>query len=187
METVLIDNSVISVENEEGHAEVDASAELTPVDPPESSETLIPTDTEEAPLIGTESHPIQIVFVPSVDVEFMITSGDAIERSLYELTGLQFDVSVPTSYAATIEEMCASPEDTIGFLPAMGYALANELCNVQPALASERYGWNVYWTAFFVARDSPYQRLEDLDGVSWAYPHHTSTSAYSYPKAILMT
>jgi phosphonate transport system substrate-binding protein len=66
----------------------------------------------------------------------------------------------------------------------MGYALANQLCGVEPGLASVRYGWNVYWTAFFVARDSTYQTLEDLNGATWAYPDASSTSGYLYPSAI---
>jgi len=47
---------------------------------------------------------------------------------LNEATGLTFEVSVPTSYAATIEEMCASPTDTMAFIPGLGYAIASQLC-----------------------------------------------------------
>jgi phosphate/phosphite/phosphonate ABC transporter binding protein len=139
---------------------------------------------EGAMEIGTEEHPIKVLFVPSVDVDFMIESGDAIAQALNEATGMYYEVSVPTSYAATIEEMCASPEDTIGFIPAMGYALANSLCNVQPGLASVRYGWNVYWAEFLVARDSEFETLEDLEGASWAYPDAGSTSGFLYPSAL---
>jgi phosphonate transport system substrate-binding protein len=119
-----------------------------------------------------------------VDVDFMIESGDAIAQALNDATGMFFEVSVPTSYAATIEEMCASPEDTIGFIPAMGYALANSLCGVEPGLASVRYGWNVYWAQFMVARDSDFETLEDLEGASWAYPDAGSTSGFLYPSAL---
>jgi phosphate/phosphite/phosphonate ABC transporter binding protein len=133
---------------------------------------------------GDAETPIKVLFVPSVDVDFMIAGGELIEQALHEATGLYFEASVPTSYAATIEEMCASPEDTIGFIPAMGYALASQLCGVEPGLASERYGWNVYWTEFLVARDSDFQTLEDLDGATWAYPDAGSTSGFLYPMAI---
>jgi len=139
---------------------------------------------EEEVEIGTEDNPIKVLFVPSVDIDFMIESGELIEQGLNEATGLYFEVSVPSSYAATIEEMCASPEDTIGFIPAMGYVLANGLCGVEPGLASERYGWNVYWTQFIVPRDSDFQTFEDLEGATWAYPEATSTSGYLYPLAL---
>ncbi|HDD55730.1 MAG TPA: phosphate/phosphite/phosphonate ABC transporter substrate-binding protein, partial [Chloroflexi bacterium] len=134
--------------------------------------------------LGTEDNPIQVLFVPSVDVDFMIASGELIEKAIYDASGLYVEVSIPTSYAATIEEMCASPDNTIGFIPAMGYALANQLCGVEPGLASVRYGWNVYWTEFLVARDSDFQTFEDLEGATWAYPDATSTSGYLYPMAI---
>jgi len=144
-----------------------------------------PEPTEEpAPMLGSPEMPIKVLFVPSVDVDFMIASGDLISQALTDATGYTFEVSVPTSYAATIEEMCASPDDTIGFIPALGYVLANQLCGVQPGLAAERFGWNVYWTGFFVARDSEYQSLEDLAGATWAYPDAGSTSGYLYPSSI---
>ena len=145
--------------------------------------TLPPGPPAEGDL-GSESAPVKVLFVPSVDVDFMISGGELIETALHDATGLYFEVSVPTSYAATIEEMCASPTDTVGFIPAMGYALANQLCGVIPGLASERYGWNVYWTQFIVARDSDFQTLADLEGASWAYPDATSTSGYLYPQAL---
>lgn len=156
-----------------------------PTEAPPPTEPPPPPPTEAPPPeLGSEEYPIKVLFVPSVDVDFMIAGGELIEQALNEATGLFFTVSVPTSYAATIEEMCASPDDTIGFIPAMGYALASELCGVEPGLASVRYGWNVYWTEFVVARDSEFQTLEDLEGATWAYPDAGSTSGYLYPLAI---
>jgi phosphonate transport system substrate-binding protein len=162
-----------------------APTQAPPTTAPEPTEVMTEEPTEEPmPELGSPEHPIKVLFVPSVDVDFMISSGDLIAEALNEATGLTYEVSVPTSYAATIEEMCASPEDTIGFIPALGYVIANQLCGVQPGLAAERFGWNVYWTGFFVARDSEYQTLEDLAGATWAYPDAGSTSGYLYPASI---
>ena len=152
---------------------------------PEPTEEPMPEPTEEPEaMLGSEEYPIKVLFVPSVDVDFMIESGALIEEALQDATGFVYEVSVPTSYAATIEEMCASPEDTIGFIPALGYVLANQLCGVEPGLASVRFGWNVYWTGFYVARDSEYQTFEDLEGATWAYPDAGSTSGFLYPSSI---
>jgi len=151
---------------------------------PPATPTAQPTEGT-LPEIGSEEYPINILFAPVGDVDFMIDSGDLFGQALNEATGLFFDVSVPTSYAATIEEMCVSTENTIGFIPAMGYALANSLCGVEPGLSSIRYGWNVYWTQFIVLRDSPYETLEDLEGATWAYTELTSLSGYLNPQAIL--
>ena len=134
--------------------------------------------------IGTEEHPIKVLFVPSVDANVIVSGGEVMAAALNEATGLFFEVSVPTSYAATIEEMCASPTDTIGFIPALGYALANQLCGVDVAFKAERRGVPVYWTMFVVPRDSDIQSLEDLNGLKWGYPDAGSTSGYMVPLAL---
>ena len=85
---------------------------------------------------------------------------------------------MPTSYAATIEEMCASPTDTIGFIPGLGYVMANQLCGVDVAFKADRFGWPVYWAQILVSRDSDIQSLADLTGKKWAYPDAGSTSGY---------
>lgn len=160
-------------------ADVKAPADVTMPDyePPEQEEMA-------EPVLGSEEMPIKVLFVPSVDTDFMISSGELIEQGLHDATGLYFEVSVPTSYATTIEEMCASPTDTIGFIPAMGYALANQLCGVTPGLAAERYGWNVYWAQFIVQRDSGIDTFDDLNGKTWGFGEVTSTSGYLFPQAL---
>ena len=148
--------------------------------PTEMPATEAPT---EAPTsnIGTAEHPIKVLFVPSVDANVIVTGGEVMAQALNEATGLNFEVSVPTSYAATIEEMCASPTDTMAFIPAFGYVLANDLCGVDVSFKAVRRGWGVYWTMFIVGRDSDIQSLEDLEGKKWAYPDAGSTSGYLVP------
>jgi phosphonate transport system substrate-binding protein len=140
-----------------------------------------PTAAPTEPELGSEEHPIKVLFVPSVDAQVITTGGEVMAEALNAATGLHFEVSVPTSYAATIEEMCASPADTMAFIPAQGYVLANQLCGVDVAFKAIRRGWGVYWTEFIVRRDSGIETLEDLDGLSWAYPDAGSTSGYLAP------
>lgn len=142
--------------------------------------TEVPTEDPNMG-IGTEDHPIKVLFVPSVDANVIVSGGEIMAEALSEATGLVFEVSVPTSYAATIEEMCASPSDTIAFIPAQGYVLANQLCGVDVSFKAVRRGWGVYWTEFIVRRDSGIETLEDLTGKSWAYPDAGSTSGYLAP------
>jgi phosphonate transport system substrate-binding protein len=137
------------------------------------------------PDIGSPEHPIKVLFVPSVDANMIVTGGEVMAQALNEATGLTFEVVVPTSYAATIEEMCASPSDTIGFIPAFGYVLANDLCGVDVSQRAVRRGWGVYWTMYVVGRDSDIQELADLEGKKWAYPDAGSTSGYLVPKVML--
>jgi phosphonate transport system substrate-binding protein len=154
--------------------------------PPPPTEAPPPPPTEEPmPEIGTPDHPIKVLFVPSVDANVIVSGGEVMADALNEATGLTFEVAVPTSYAATIEEMCASPDDTIGFIPAFGYVLANDLCGVDVSQRAVRRGWGVYWTMFVVPRDSDIQELADLEGKKWAYPDAGSTSGYLVPKVML--
>jgi phosphate/phosphite/phosphonate ABC transporter binding protein len=135
--------------------------------------------------IGTADHPIKVLFVPSVDANQITSGGEIMAAALKEATGLEFEVSIPTSYAATVEEICASPTDTMAFIPAQGYVIANQLCGVDVAFKAVRRGWGVYWTMFIVPRDSEAQTLEDLAGKKWAYPDAGSTSGYLFPQVAL--
>jgi phosphonate transport system substrate-binding protein len=133
------------------------------------------------PAIGSPEHPIKVLFVPSVDANIIVTGGEVMSAALSEATGLTFEVTVPTSYAATIEEMCASPADTMAFIPGLGYAIASQLCGVDVAFKAIRYGYPVYWAEYIVARDSEFQTLEDLEGATWGYGDQGSTSGYMVP------
>jgi phosphate/phosphite/phosphonate ABC transporter binding protein len=144
-------------------------------------------ESEKPKALGTADNPIKVLFVPSVDANTITAGGDIMAKALKEATGLEFKVSVPTSYAATIEEICASPTDTMAFIPAQGYAIANQLCGVDVAFKAVRYGWGVYWAMFVVQRDSTFQKLEDLNGKKWAYPDAGSTSGYLFPQVVMNT
>jgi phosphonate transport system substrate-binding protein len=152
---------------------------------PTEAATEAPTEAAptEAPVseIGSPEHPIKVLFVPSVDANIITTGGEVMAQALNEATGLTFEVTVPTSYAATIEEMCASPTDTMAFIPGLGYAIASQLCGVDVAFKAIRFGYPVYWAEYIVARDSEYQTLEDLEGATWGYGDQGSTSGYMVP------
>jgi len=148
---------------------------------PEATTTTESTEAE----LGSADRPIQVLFVPSVDAQIIVAGGEIMDQALTDATGLEFEVSVPTSYAATIEEMCANPTDTMGFIPAFGYVLASQLCQVDVSFKAVRFGWGVYWAQFLVPRDSDIQTLEDLSGLSWAYPDPGSTSGFLFPSVSL--
>ena len=148
--------------------------------PTEAPATEAPTEAPTSE-IGTPEHPIKVLFVPSVDANMIVSGGEVMSQALNEATGLTFEVVVPTSYAATVEEMCASPSDTMAFIPGLGYAIASQLCGVDVAFKAIRFGYPVYWTEYIVARDSEFQTLEDLEGATWGYGDQGSTSGYMVP------
>lgn len=157
----------------------EAPVEPTAVPP---TEVVVPTEVPQE--IGTPEHPIKVLFVPSVDAQVIVSGGELMAKALNKATGLTFEVSVPTSYAATIEEMCASPTDSIGFIPGLGYVLANQLCGVDVAFKAVRFGSDVYYAQFLVARDSDFKELKDLEGKKWGFTDAGSTSGYMVPMAM---
>lgn len=161
-----------------------APATPAPTEPPAPSEPPAPPEAPASD-VGTAEHPIKVLFVPSVDAQVITTGGEVMAKALNEATGLNYEVSVPTSYAATIEEMCASPTDTMGFIPGLGYALASQLCGVDVAFKAVRFGYPVYWTEFIVPSDSEAQSMADLAGKKWGYGDVGSTSGYMVPFVML--
>jgi phosphonate transport system substrate-binding protein len=135
--------------------------------------------------LGTEANPIQVYFVPSVEAQTLVEGGEVLRQALTDATGLSFEVFVPTSYAATIEAMCASPGTSMGFIPAAGYVIGNNRCGIDVEAAAVRYGWPVYWSQYLVARDSNIYTFGDLAGKTWAYPDASSTSGFIVPSVEL--
>lgn len=146
---------------------------------------MVPTTSAQDPL-GSEGNPIQVYFVPSGEAQVIIEGGAALADLLKEATGLTYEVYVPTSYAATIEAMCAAPDKTLGFIPAAGYVIANNRCGVQVSAKAIRNGWAVYWAQYVVRRDSDIYVLGDLAGKTWGYGDPGSTSGYIVPATELM-
>jgi len=155
--------------------------EEPPTAVPEPTATNVPAEPE----LGSAERPIKVLFVPSVEANAIVTGGQIMADALKEATGYEFVVSIPTSYAATIEEMCASPDDTMGFIPALGYVFASQLCGVDVGFKAVRYGSSVYWAEILVQRDSDIQTLEDLAGKTWGFPDPGSTSGYMVPLVML--
>ncbi len=135
--------------------------------------------------LGSEGNPIQVYFVPSVEAQVIVEGGEVMAQALEAATGLKFEVSVPTSYAATVEAMCAAPGSSMGFIPAAGYVLANNRCGVEVGAAAVRYGWPYYWAQYIVRRDSDIYVMGDLEGRTWGYGDPGSTSGYIVPSVEL--
>lgn len=147
--------------------------------------SMVTACAQPAPKLGSAKNPVQLYFVPSVDVSVIVSSGDKIAKYLKDQTGLEFKVSVPTSYAATIEAMGQSKGNAMAFIPAQPYVFANTKYGITVGLAVVRNG-NSWYAAEYIARaDSGIKTMKDLEGKKWACPEFGSTSGYLYPKAQL--
>jgi phosphonate transport system substrate-binding protein len=138
---------------------------------------------EEAPL-GSLDRPIKVLFVPSADVDAVVSGGEVLADALEAATGFKYEVSVPTSYTAAIEDMCASPDDTLALIPAREYVLANNRCGIIVGGSAVRYG--LPWTAaqIVVPMDSDIESIEDLSGLTWGIPEFGSIPGYLFPLAM---
>ena len=156
------------------------AADTTTTAPPATEPPTTATTTTEEPMaaVGSPENPIKVLFVPSVEADVIVTGGEIMRQALEEATGLSFEVSVPTSYALTIEEMCASPKNTMGFIPGLGYVLASDRCQVDVSVKAIRFGNSVYWAQILVPRDSDTDSIDDLEGLSWALRDSGSTSGF---------
>jgi phosphonate transport system substrate-binding protein len=74
----------------------------------------------------------------------------------------------------------------MGFIPAVGYVLASDLCGVDVAFKALRGSskTSVYWAAIIVARDSEYQTFEDLDGAKFGFGSVLSGSGNLAPQGM---
>lgn len=126
-----------------------------------------------------------MAFVPSQDTERILASGVQIARLLRVATGYQVEATVPTSYAATIEALCAGRVDIAWFAP-LAYVLGNARCGAEVALISVRAGRPYFGSQIIARADLGARSLADLAGKRFAFGDPASTSSAMWP-AVYMT
>lgn len=147
-----------------------AAPTLTPeVVEVEVTRVVKPSPVAQIP-VGSPDRPVRLLFPHTIPAGVVTARGEILTQALAEATGMRFVVEQPAGYEALIGEMCAAPAETIGFMPALGYVLAHDLCEVQVGNAGLRQG--LPWMAgMVVARaDSGIRTVADLDGRTWAVP-----------------
>lgn len=135
--------------------------------------------------LGSFDRPIVMAFVPSQDTARVTSSGKAIAASLEKATSLKWDVKVPTSYAATIEGMCAGQID-IAWLAPLSFALAADRNCAEVMLGTLRKDdtgklSTTYQSQILVRSDSGITDLKGLKGKKFAFSDPLSTSGRLFP------
>lgn len=137
--------------------------------------------------LGTAARPVQILFPSQYSSVIINSRGQVLADALAAATGLQFSVGVVDSEQALIDLMCAGPADTMGFLPALGYVLAHEACEVQLANTAVSADGRTWQTGMIVIRpNSGITTLADLADKSWAVPDLNSLPTFLYFQALLL-
>jgi len=141
--------------------------------------------TNKAPL-GSKKNPIKMYFVPSMEANKVVTSGEAIAAFLEKETGYFFKVAVPTSYAAVIEAM-GTKEADIAWLATYAYILAHDKYGAEVRLSTVRNGLDKYRGQFVTRADSKIKSIDDIEGKVIAFTDAASTSGFIYPSAVLQS
>lgn len=125
-----------------------------------------------------------MAFVPSLDAQRVLASGSTVARMLSVATGYSIEATVPTSYAATIEALCAGRVHVAWFAPA-SYVLANARCGAEVGLISIRSNLPYYGAQILVRPDLGAKSVSDLRGKRFAFGDPASTSSYIWPAVYL--
>lgn len=149
------------------------------------------TAASKTPRIGSFDRPIIFAFTPSVDVARITASGNAIASALASATGLRWKVTVPTSYAAQIESVCAGQTDIAAIAPLQMTLLLDKQCGT-PILASLRKDdtgalATTYKSQILVRADSGITDINGLKGKPFAFVDPISASGYLFPSLLIKT
>ncbi len=175
-------------------APVEPEPTMAPTEPPAPEPTEPPFET-----CGTPEKPCVITFVPSAEVGKITVAGQGIADWLNKETGLNFQIEVGTSFAASIEAMGAKKAQ-IGFLNTFSVLLADAKYGIDPALATVRKlavnemspdkdlegTMQPYYRGQFITlADSGIKTLADLKGKTFCFVDPNSTSGYIIPNIVM--
>lgn len=146
------------------------------------AETVVP----QRPTPGSAERPYQLLFAPVAETAVIGSRAQVLADWLAARTGQQFQVGIVDNEQRVIDLLCAAPAETVGFLTAVGVALANQQCGAQvvnTAVQDNGLSWQA--GMIVVRRDSDIQTLADLAGKRWAVPSNTSVPNNWYFQALL--
>ena len=139
--------------------------------------------------VGSIDRPIVFAFTPSQDVQRITTSGNAIATALANATGLKWKVSVPVSYAAQIESMCAGQTDIAAIAPLQMTLMLDKQCGtpILGALRKDDTGQlaTTYRSQILVGKGSGITDLNGLKGKKFAFVDPISASGYLFPTLLV--
>jgi phosphonate transport system substrate-binding protein len=140
---------------------------------------------KKLPEKGTEGNPIIMGFNPAEGAESLYINADKMTKELEKLTGYKIKSYVLDSYPALVTAIEHDHVD-IAWLPAFAFVQAEQYAQAKIHLKAVRNGQPFYFGSIVVKADSPYQKIEDLEGKTIAWASETSTSGRIFPCAQLM-
>ncbi len=180
-------------------APVAAAPTAVPTPPPPKCDKLPNMPTVAAGQLGSADKPIVITFVPSGDVATISKSGDDTVACLNKMTGLTYQSTVQTSYAAAIEAM-GGGKAQFSFLATLAAILGRQKYGIEPLLVATRAYQTVdidpdkglkgtqqpfYKGQFITKTGSGIKTLADLKGKTFCFTDPLSGSGTIVPQIVL--
>lgn len=152
----------------------------------------IVTATPPPPTEVPPSPKIRMYLAPSTKTGRVLAGGRMLADMLRGITGYDFEIVVPTSYATVIKALCSGEAD-VAWLTSLAYVVADSKCDAVPLLEGERFGSYGYRAEIITQADKvrkarglePINNLEDLEGKSLAFTDPSSVSGYLLPTVML--
>ncbi len=139
--------------------------------------------------VGSFDRPIVFAFTPSQDIARITASGNAMASALATATGLKFKVTIPSSYAAQIESVCAGQTDMAAIAPLQMTLLLDKGCGtpILSALRKDEKGnlATTYNAQILVSTASGITDLAGLKGKKFAFVDPISASGYLFPTLLV--
>lgn len=94
--------------------------------------------------LGSKERPLQLLFTPTIDTDLLSRRTQPLLEAMQAATGLHVAVGIVDDEQTLVGLLCQAPQDTIGFLTAVGYTLARQQCHAQLGLVAihdDGYPW----------------------------------------------
>ncbi len=134
---------------------------------------------------GSEKNPIVMGFNPAESADVVFTNADALAGLIEDQTGYKIKTYVAQSYPALVTALQNDHVD-FAWLPSFAYVQAEKVADAEVLLKAVRNGRAYYFGSIVVRSDSPFQKIDDLEGGTIAWASETSASGHIFPVAAMM-
>lgn len=135
--------------------------------------------------LGTPSNPVKFYFTPSGDTKRIAKSSAGLIEFLEKETGYRFSTTIPLSFVAVVEAFGSNRADLAIGLSAFAYLIANDKYGADASLRIVRDNGETTYRGQFITREgSGINRIEEINGRTFAFVDASSTSGFLLPNAL---
>lgn len=135
---------------------------------------------------ASADEPLRVGLIPNENPEEVEAQYQPLEDYLKKELGGEVELSVPTTYNAVVEAMVSGELD-LAYFGGLTYVQARQRADVHPLFTevNPRTGTTKYHSVIIVPSDSQIEKVEELEGETFAFGSVSSTSGSLYPSIML--